>query len=301
MGVWGMSPRIGGFVHIAVVVACVSSVSLAAYGAAASSHRHLRDHRVGLSFQGGGGGGGGGVVGDDLDAAIHFVDSAIKFERSAFGARTTLARNDDLKLSQADLTSAIEAVNFAEDESLLTLSELSSITADLRSALDTDGTVLRSNASAHSMILDAIHHKKLALDTLDSARTRTPRKAPKPNGRSGGGRTGPMEMLCSAIPNPAMLSLNGSFAASVRCTGLPAAIFVDASSTGLLSACKGGVDFNGATPPIVVGADARGQAQFSVAGSGCVPGTYPIIVTEGGGFFQSFVAPVTLRFPLNGG
>ncbi|HWW53422.1 MAG TPA: hypothetical protein VNY84_06630 [Acidimicrobiales bacterium] len=296
-----------------VSVLAVSALATSAWAspAAARPHHHNHGHHAGIGAVSADGNQAGNTSPHIGAAIAHFI-SAIQLEQLADQNFDVLVAHS----AEVDPTWAlvhdelVAALN--ESDAAVAGGELSRLDGNIVAvrvveARDLDAKAemithdIKFDPRVDQLIQQAIVKKRLAIDVLNEARTPIQRKGPKPNGRSGGGRTGPMEMLCSAIPNPAMLSLNGSFAASVRCTGLPAAIFVDASSTGLLSACKGGVDFNGATPPIVVGADARGQAQFSVAGGGCVPGTYPIIVTEGGGSFQSFVAPLTLTFPLNGG
>ena len=109
-----------------------------------------------------------------------------------------------------------------------------------------------------------------------------PSSCPAPSGPS-----------CAIQPNPAFLTLIGNFAATETCVGLPplAPISLSVASA---SACQGGVDINGATPPVVEDADAEGQAHFSLAGFNCVPGTFATFGTSIFGSPSSLFAELDL-------
>jgi hypothetical protein len=107
------------------------------------------------------------------------------------------------------------------------------------------------------------------------------------------------QAACNATPNPAQLAvtgtaLTGRFAGSVVCTGLPPGTFFDVSRVG--AGCSGGIDINGAAPPIALGADLFGRLTFSVAGAGCVPGPVVIAVTGPSPFTPELNVVFNLRF-----
>jgi len=93
-------------------------------------------------------------------------------------------------------------------------------------------------------------------------------------------------------PSDITMTLNGDFSTSVTVTGLSplSSGFVD--SDALLAACTGGLNI------FVVGGTAglKGEIAVSISGSGCVPGTYPIVITQISDPVVTYTGFVTLHF-----
>lgn len=121
-----------------------------------------------------------------------------------------------------------------------------------------------------------------ALGAPASARTHHHRHHHHAAGGGGGASPAPSApaSICTASPNPALLNLSGNVVLSVSCHGLSYAEPVTVDSLNVRGNCTG---FN---LPQVLSADAGGNANFTLFGFGCLPGTYgvqlvgPITTTE---------------------
>jgi hypothetical protein len=72
-----------------------------------------------------------------------------------------------------------------------------------------------------------------------------------------------------------LLTVDGNAVGSATCHGLSPFEAVTVDSLLLRGNC-GTVAFNGATPPVVLTADAAGNLSFSMVGTGCLPGAYTV-------------------------
>jgi len=87
------------------------------------------------------------------------------------------------------------------------------------------------------------------------------------------------------------MNLDGSFATSGTVTGVPPFGSGIVSIASLLSACSSATGFvvNGS-------AGAVGRLVVSVNGTGCLPGTYPVLFEETSTPFQTLTGFLTLHF-----
>jgi hypothetical protein len=281
-----MRQRIYGSIVVTVVVTAGLVTAPIGSLASASAHRHRRDH---LSSQM------GPVPGpepstirpaNDLDEVRSDISFALVHEANAQNPK------DDFKsavgASRRELDMALSRLSDAEKVGAIDPADAQSVRSDINTALDLDHKAKKAGpgTKANGLLTNAMFSKRLALTTLSGV-TPTPNPSPTTGGPA-----------CFMAPGKITLNLDLSFAASGTCMGLPSDIAIAVYSDSLLDACSGGVDINGATPPVLIDADARGQAHFPVDGFGCVPGPYSIIVTQTGGSFQSLVVPVILLSPL---
>lgn len=112
-------------------------------------------------------------------------------------------------------------------------------------------------------------------------------------GGGGAGATPPSEAapICTASPNPALITLTGrAVAVSVSCHGLsPAEPAITVDSLAIRGNC-----FTATNLPLgPIKADLGGNASFNIVGTGCLPGTYGVQLV---GFFTTTEFPVTFTF-----
>lgn len=107
---------------------------------------------------------------------------------------------------------------------------------------------------------------------------------------SGTGPSGDSNVVIT--PNNITMTLNGDFSTTVVVKGLSplSSGFVD--SDALTAACTAGLNI------FVVGntAGLTGEIVVSISGSGCVPGTYPIVITQISDPVVTFTGFITLHF-----
>lgn len=101
-----------------------------------------------------------------------------------------------------------------------------------------------------------------------------------------------------------MLTTGGAFAATVMGSGLPPQLGLSIDTSSVLNGCdhtKLSQPSSGLLIPATeLASDAAGSFFVSLSSSGgCVPGTYPIIITELGSPFTVFTILLTLESPIS--
>jgi hypothetical protein len=110
------------------------------------------------------------------------------------------------------------------------------------------------------------------------------------SGPSGTGPSGNSNVVIT--PSDITMTLNGDFSTTVDVKGLSPLGSGFVSSDALTAACTAGLN------AFVVGntAGLTGEIVVSISGSGCVPGTYPIVITQISDPVVTFTGFITLHF-----